>query len=248
MKRRSLFEREEATSQETEAARLLANRRSSEKSSTFKTRLSNFQVVENSTAAPVKVTPDRDPHFKNKLASFQVTAESTPAAPEGKPPSIPESPNGGGQEEEGERLDFKAKLAAFRQVEAQATAPPSEPPTIKMAAPPKPEPIKAKPSVSVRTVTPVHQPTTAEPIYANSSVAAQQQQQLAPYLVPRPSAADPESDCTEDEGIRSLSPHGTPSPTSPTRVEPDPAIPQPESYDYEYISINLSYLIEISIH
>lgn len=234
MKRRAVFEREEAT----EAAQLLANRRSSEKSSTFKTRLSNFQVVENSTAAPVKVTADRDPHFKNKLASFQVTSErSSPAAPEVKPSLVPvttpESPNGG-TEEEAERLDFKAKLAAFRQVEAQATTPLSVEPPVKMAAPPKPEPIKAKPSVNVRTVTPVHQPNpSTEPIYANSSVAAQQQQQLAPYLVPRPSAADPESDCTEDEGIRSLSPHGTPSPTSPTRVEPDPTIPQPQSYDYE---------------
>ena len=37
------------------------------------------------------------------------------------------------------------------------------------------------------------------------------------------------SDCTEDEGIRSLSPHGTPSPTSPTPngMEPPEPLPPP---------------------
>lgn len=38
---------------------------------------------------------------------------------------------------------------------------------------------------------------------------------------PIPAEAD-DSDCTEDEGIRSLSPHGTPSPSSPTLPEPLP--------------------------
>ena len=53
--------------------------------------------------------------------------------------------------------------------------------------------------------------------------------------VPIPAEAD-DSDCTEDEGIRSLSPHGTPSPSSPTLPDslpesatlPEPAaLPEP---------------------
>ena len=228
MKRRSVFEREESTSRE-ESLAAAQQRRSGEFSSTFKTRLSTFEIVDNSTSTtapppPVKVNTT----FKNKIASFQ----AEPQPPEIKPPPTTVVQESGNNQDidQGERLDFKAKLAAFRQVEAQAEPlpPPPPPPVVKMAA---------KPAPVVRTVTaPVRQPpvvAAAEPIYANSSIAAAQQQQnnLEPFLVPRPSAADPESDCTEDEGIRSLSPHGTPSPTSPT--EPAESLPQAESYDFQ---------------
>lgn len=58
-----------------------------------------------------------------------------------------------------------------------------------------------------------------EPIYANSSVSLSRAFPNADQLDRLAESSD--CSCTEDEGIRSLSPHGTPSPTSPTRAHPD---------------------------
>lgn len=64
-----------------------------------------------------------------------------------------------------------------------------------------------------------------EPIYANTAGGVgldpvEEELAYQPATLDHPKEPSESSDCTEDEGIRSLSPHGTPSPTSPVQTEP----------------------------
>jgi hypothetical protein len=253
VKRRSVFQGSTTTTQEVvaidKASITAANRRSGEFSSTFKNRLSTFELTEAAAAkadtVASRVTPDRDPHFKNKLATFHKVGETTASTSHVLPPSTTDA-------DENNKPDFKAKLAAFRQVEEKASAkltpaPPPPPAAAKFNKPMIPAnkpviPVAVKPPPSIlRTTTPataaavpqkaVESIQNPEPIYANSSVAMAGSSssghqrvvvtvdaQSSSYSGPPVGVGDAESysDCTEDEGIRSLSPHGTPSPTSPT--------------------------------
>lgn len=260
MKRRSVFERENVSTQDIDKASITAaNRRSGEFSSTFKNRLSTFESAEAAAAKtdavaapPSRVTPDRDPHFKNKLATFHKVEETAvaPASHALPPPA---------EADENNKPNFKAKLAAFRQVEEKAkTAPPpaakinkpaisANKPVIPVAVKP-PSILRAAPVPQQQQKAKSVEPIQPEPIYANSSVAMAgssasstsghqrvvvtvDAQPPYPSSGPPAGAGDAESysDCTEDEGIRSLSPHGTPSPTSPTPngMEPPEPLPPP---------------------
>lgn len=237
VKRRSVFERDGSSAEQDKVN--AANRRSGEFSSTFKNRLSTFEMTESSGGSRVAAPqPDRDPNFKNKLANFHKVAASQ--EPEVK--AVVEV-----VQEAEEKPNFKAKLAAFRQVEVAASKPePVKPaltakPKIVQETPVLPTIPKVKPAVTAaKPVVPAVKPAPSvrqaqqapEPIYANSSVAMASSRSTPPAIVAyspvhHPSADAESSDCTEDEGIRSLSPHGTPSPTSPTRTEAPEPLPPP---------------------
>lgn len=248
VKRRSVFESSTSNEASDKANMNAANRRSGEFSSTFKNRLSTFELTEatNLAVARVTTTPHRDAHFKNKLATFHKVGETTIA------PSTSNTLATVQTTEAQDKPNFQAKLAAFRQVEVKTLAKPA----VKMN---KPAITATKPVIAVsmkpviRTLAPPALPThppvlletpktvqvaaiQMEPIYANSSVAmagssSGHQRMDAQYSSMDHqhfgAAGDVESysDCTEDEGIRSLSPHGTPSPTSPTPNGMEPLPP-----------------------
>lgn len=212
MKKRAVFEREssvetpEDASSSRASAIAAANRRSGEFSSTFKSRLSTFEASESAASASVTTAPapvaqsapkaSPDPQFKTKLATFHRAASGELDAAKREPVAV--------TGDHDDRPDFKAKLAAFRQVE-ETMKPKATPAGSERPVPP------AKPVVERFGRREAAEKKSDEPIYANSSVA----------LGLREAPGDAESsDCTEDEGIRSLSPHGTPSPTSPSGAGP----------------------------
>ena len=221
-------------------------RRSGEFSSTFKTRLSTFEMADPTAPEerkPVErsATPERveATGFKNKLAAFQ-SVEATKSNSERRN----SAPVNVAPESNEEQMNFKAKLAAFRQAEvpkptpAAAPAPQARRQSLDVKEKPALEasgtntPAEAAPVKQVKPALPARNPLLirTEPIYANS--AMQRDPVDAPPAVPEPIASprthkpiasapqsrpnNEESDCTEDEGIRSLSPHETQSPTSPT--------------------------------
>lgn len=166
-KRRNAFEQNQLTaaaergaaseaSERESREREAVSRRSGEFSSTFKNRLSTFEV-EDKTPEPTpvaKVTPDRDPQFKNKLANFKVADPAPVTAP---PPPV------NVVAEEDAKPDFKAKLAAFRQVEASAvaTATPVVKPVIVPATLKAPsQPVTKAPHTTARAEAPIN--TTKE--------------------------------------------------------------------------------------
>lgn len=203
-----------------------------------------------------RVTPDRDPHFKNKLATFHKVGETTASTSHVLPPSTTDADENNKPDFKAKLAAFRQ---VEEKASAKLTpAPPPPPAATKFNKPMIPAnkpviPVAVKPPPSIlRTTTPataVAVPQKAvesipEPIYANSSVAMAGSSssghqrvvvtvdaQSSSYSGPPVGVGDAESysDCTEDEGIRSLSPHGTPSPTSPTPngMEPPEPLPPP---------------------
>ncbi|XP_046450293.1 uncharacterized protein LOC124198484 isoform X3 [Daphnia pulex] len=198
----------------------------------FKNKLANFHKVEETAAtapashalppppAEADETHTNKPNFKAKLAAFRQVEEKAKSAP--PPPTTTTMA--------AVKMNNKPAVAANKPV-----IPAVKPPSILRTAQ-VPQQQKAK---SIEPIQP-------EPIYANSSVAMAgssssstsghqrvvvDAQPSYPSSGPPAGAGDAESysDCTEDEGIRSLSPHGTPSPTSPTPngMEPPEPLPPP---------------------
>ena len=217
----------------TSAVRSAANRRSGEFSSVFKNRLSTFEnpapPPEEEQTTPAEQLNDKgaeraDGHvveeqvdFKAKLAAFRLAEKAvTPAVVASTPAA---SSTAGAA-----RPALKPAPNPNKPVAAKRNPPPSVTPlTLAPAEPQEPiyanadvcRPVVATQAAAAAAATPHLKEPKPSPRIDAPPTPPTPLLLLQQASSPSRHFEDASDDCTEDEGIRSLSPHGTQSPTSP---------------------------------